>query len=61
MQVEAMGLSSIVTNINGCNEIIEEDINGKIIPGRALYEAMKELTEVGNRRMEMSKVSRKLI
>lgn len=61
MQVEAMGLPSIVTNINGCNEIIEEDINGKIIPGRALYEAMKELTGVGNRRMEMSKVSRKLI
>lgn len=61
MQVEAMGLPSIVTNINACNEIIEEDINGKIIPGRALYEAMKELTEVENRRMEMSKVSRKLI
>jgi glycosyltransferase involved in cell wall biosynthesis len=32
MQAGAMGLPSIVTNINGCNEIIEEGVNGTIIP-----------------------------
>ena len=32
MQAGAMGLPSIVTNINGCNEIIIEGENGWIIP-----------------------------
>ena len=32
LQAGAMGLPSIVTNINGCNEIIEEGKNGWIIP-----------------------------
>ena len=32
MQAGAMGLSSIVSNINGCNEIIIEAENGLIIP-----------------------------
>lgn len=32
MQAGSMGLPSIVTNINGCNEIIEEGVNGTIIP-----------------------------
>ncbi|MDM1039134.1 glycosyltransferase family 4 protein [Myroides odoratimimus] len=32
MQAGAMELPSIVTDINGCNEIIEEDVNGIIIP-----------------------------
>ncbi len=44
LQAGAMGLPSIVTDINGCNEIIQDGINGKIIPSRdenALYEAMK--------------------
>lgn len=43
LQAGAMGLPSIVTDINGCNEIIREGENGKIIPLRdenALYEAM---------------------
>lgn len=31
MQAGAMGIPSIVTNINGCNEIIKEGLNGKII------------------------------
>jgi glycosyltransferase involved in cell wall biosynthesis len=48
MQAGAMGLPSIVTNINGCNEIIEDYKNGLIIPVKEeeeLYKAMKELTE----------------
>ena len=32
MQAGAMGLPSIVSNINGCNEIIEQGVNGWIIP-----------------------------
>lgn len=43
MQAGAMGLSSIVTAINGCNEIIISGINGVIIPPKnqsALYKAM---------------------
>jgi lipopolysaccharide biosynthesis protein len=34
MQAGAMGLPSIVTDINGCNEIVTDGINGKIIPPR---------------------------
>jgi glycosyltransferase involved in cell wall biosynthesis len=43
MQAGAMGLPSIVTNINGCNEIIEDDINGTLILPKStedLYKAM---------------------
>jgi glycosyltransferase involved in cell wall biosynthesis len=44
MQAGAMGLPSIVTDINGCNEIIIESENGTIIPAkdtRALKEKME--------------------
>lgn len=44
LQAGAMGLPSVVTDINGCNEIVQEGVNGKIIPSRdenALYGAMK--------------------
>ena len=43
LQAGAMGLPAIVTDINGCNEIIEHGVNGEIIPPRdtnALYEVM---------------------
>ena len=45
MQAGAMNLPSIVTNINGCNEIIIEDENGMIIPSKnvlALKNAMEQ-------------------
>lgn len=48
MQAGAMGLPSIVSNINGCNEIIQEEVNGLIIPVKdenAVYSAMKEILE----------------
>lgn len=48
MQAGAMGLPSIVSDINGCNEIIKEGENGLIIPVKnlkALLSAMKKLTE----------------
>ena len=34
MQSGAMGLPSIVTDINGCNEIIQTDYNGIIVPSK---------------------------
>ena len=34
MQAGAMGLPSIVTDINGCNEIVVDGANGKIIPSK---------------------------
>ena len=43
MQAGAMKLYSIVTDINGCNEIIQEGVNGTIIPVKdadALYAKM---------------------
>lgn len=46
LQAGAMGLPSIVTDINGCNEIIEESKNGLIIPVKdttALQQAMENM------------------
>lgn len=46
LQAGAMGLPSIVTNINGCNEIIKDHQNGLIIPVKdtsALEKAMRQL------------------
>lgn len=46
MQAGAMNLTSIVTDINGCNEIIKNNINGIIIPVKnsdILFNAMSEL------------------
>lgn len=46
MQAGAMGLPSIVSDINGCNEIIENNINGLIIKVKsvdAIYDTMKKI------------------
>ncbi|MGR3790788.1 glycosyltransferase family 4 protein [Flavobacterium sp. TN-1] len=46
MQAGAMELPAIVSNINGCNEIIEEGKNGLIIPvknSKAIEEAMRKV------------------
>lgn len=48
MQAGAMKLYSIVTDINGCNEIIKEGVNGTIIPVKdadALYTKMLQFYE----------------
>lgn len=47
MQAGCFGLPSIVTDINGCNEIIEDGVNGLIVPPKnekALAEAMERMT-----------------
>ncbi len=61
MQAGAMGLPAIVTNINGCNEIIEEGINGTIIPVRdrdTLFQAMEELVINTSKRQRLSRTAR---
>lgn len=48
MQAGAMGLPSIVSNINGCNEIVVEGENGTIIPVKnveAIQIAMQKMME----------------
>ena len=48
LQAGAMGLPAIVSDINGCNEIIKEEENGLIISvkdSEAIYKAMKRVLE----------------
>ena len=64
MQAGALGLPSIVTDINGCNEIITHKQNGLIIPPKdeeQLFLAMQELLVNSDTRQEMAKMSRQVI
>lgn len=64
MQAGSMGLPSIVSNINGNNEIIENDINGKIIPVKnkdVLYQAMLTWHQNPKYVAEMKTNARKII
>lgn len=64
LQAGAMGLASIVTNINGCNEIIKENENGNIIPTKdttALYNAMTDYIKDPIRVKNMKDKSREII
>lgn len=46
MQAGAMGLPCIVTNINGCNEIIQDRINGFIIPVKNVKAIVDKMSEI---------------
>mgnify|MGYP003652123324 CR=1 FL=1 len=64
MQSGAMGLFSIVSNINGCNEIIIPEENGTIIPVKdipALTHAMKNAVENAGTITHNSKKIRQMI
>jgi glycosyltransferase involved in cell wall biosynthesis len=64
MQAGAMGLPSIVTNINGCNEIVIEGENGILIPVKnssAMYEAMNKMMVNDNFREKLQKNARQMI
>lgn len=64
MQAGAMGLPSIVSNINGCNEIIIENQNGIIIPVKntmAIFDAMKKMVENAAFYNQLKENSRKRI
>lgn len=64
LQAGAMGLPSIVTDINGCNEIIVNGENGIIVPKKnveRLYEAMKFYYENSMSLENSSKIARAMI
>ena len=64
MQAGAMGLPSIVSDINGCNEIIVEGENGLIIPPKnveKLKEKMLTLAKDKNLYAKLKENSRRMI
>ena len=64
MQAGAMGLPSIVTDINGCNEIIKDGENGLIIPPKevvALQKAMERLIINNDLYNHLQQTSREMI
>ena len=64
MQAAAMGLPSIVSDINGCNEIIVEGENGLIIPSKnveKLKEKMLTLARDKNLYIKLKENSRRMI
>lgn len=64
MQAGAMSLPCIVTNINGCNEIIQGGVNGLIVPPQdqtALCDAMDKFVTDKQLAEKLSKQSRATI
>lgn len=64
MQAGAMGLPAIVTDINGCNEIVVEGENGTIIPPKnteALQAAMIKMLMDNSWRQQLQKQGRPMI
>ena len=46
MQSGAMGLPSIVTDINGCNEIIQTDYNGIVVPSKDIESLKRAMLRI---------------
>ena len=64
MEAGAMGLPAIVTDINGCNEIISDGVNGLIIPTmdqEALKDAMESLIKDEEMRTKLAANARPMI
>lgn len=64
LQAGAMGLPSIVTNINGSNEIVENGNNGLVIPVKdasAIFNAMTRLASDKNTYISLHKNARAMI
>ena len=64
LQAGAMGLPSIVTDINGSNEIIQNEINGTIIPVKdvdSIFKEMKTMRESEKDRIKMRQNARQII
>jgi len=64
IEAGAMGLPSIVTDINGSREIIIDGQNGVIVPSRdeeALYQAMKDFVEHPDKAAALAANARPLI
>jgi len=64
LEAGAMGLPSIVTDINGSREIIKQGENGVVIPSKdadALYDAMQQMVHDGKEWERMAGNARKMI
>ncbi|XCF05110.1 glycosyltransferase family 4 protein [Tamlana crocina] len=64
LQAAAMGLTSVVTDINGCNEVIKNGENGYIIPTKnhkAIYDKMRFLLNNKENVKVMGKKSRSIV
>ncbi len=64
LQAGAMGLPCIATDINGCNEIIKNEVNGLLIETKsseAVYTAMKFMIDNPSIRKKMSLNARPMI
>lgn len=64
LEAGAMGLPSIVTDINGSREIIVQGKNGVIIPSKdeqALYEAMQQMMNRNDERKYMAGQARQMV
>lgn len=64
MQAGSMGLPAIVSDINGCNEIVEEGVNGIIIPVKdtgALQDSMQKIYSEDKLRNTLAQNARKQI
>jgi glycosyltransferase involved in cell wall biosynthesis len=64
MQAGAMGLPCIVSDINGCNEIIKDQVNGLIIPAKnteVITNAMRIMFEDAGLYTELKKNARSMI
>lgn len=64
MQAGSMGLPAIVSDINGCNEIIDNGVNGLIIPVKdreALYDSMRKIYQEQELRERLAQNARKQI
>lgn len=64
LEAGAMELPAIVTDINGSREIVEEGINGYIIPPKTitpLFEAMERMLTMKEKREQMRKDARNMI
>jgi len=59
MQAGAMELPSIVTDINGCNEIIENEVNGLIIPPKDVKNLKEKMLLLLNDNDLWNKLKRK--
>ncbi len=64
LEAGAMGLPSIATNINGCNEIVHDNINGLLIEPKdtgSLARAMKLMVVDEHRREELADNAREFV
>lgn len=64
LEAGAMGLPSIVTDINGSREIVENGKNGLVVPPRdaaALHDAMEYMLNDDEARQSMAREARPMI